>query len=100
MKTIIIERDKENQNLRGEMSEQEVNHIKQERVTNQYEQIIQTLEQENEMLKSVKDEQGQRMDMLTEEIEQLKKVVSELMLNNALKNGQQSHYRVPSNHSN
>jgi len=40
------------------------------------------------MLKSVKDEQGQRMDMLTEEIEQLKKVVSELMLNNALKSGQ------------
>ena len=52
------------------------------------------------MLKSVKDEQGQRMDMLSEEIEQLKKVVSELMLNNALKNGQQSHFRIPSNHSN
>jgi hypothetical protein len=52
------------------------------------------------MLKSVKDEQGQRMDMLTEEIEQLKKVVSELMINNALKSGQQSHNRIPSNHSN
>ena len=39
------------------------------------------------MLKGVKDEQGQRMDMLTEEIEQLKKVVSELMLNNAMRGG-------------
>jgi uncharacterized phage infection (PIP) family protein YhgE len=76
-----------------------VNSLKQERVTNQYEQIIQTLEEENEVLKSVKDEQGQRMDMLTDEIEQLKKIVSELMLNNALKSGQHSHNRLPSNHS-
>ena len=31
------------------------------------------------------------MDILTDEIEQLKKIVSELMLNNALKNGNNSH---------
>jgi hypothetical protein len=59
------------------------------------------LEQENEVLKSVKDEQGLRMDLLTDELESLKKIVSELMLNNAMKNGgggggSQSHKRVPS----
>jgi hypothetical protein len=31
------------------------------------------------------------MDILTDEIEQLKKIVSELILNNALKNGNNSH---------
>jgi hypothetical protein len=80
------------------MNQQEVYSLKQERVSNQYEQLIQSLEHENEVLKTVKDEQGQRMDILTEEIEQLKKVVSELMLNNAMKN--HSHLRIPSSHSN
>ena len=58
------------------------------------------MEQENEVLKSVKDEQGLRMDLLTDELESLKKIVSELMLNNAMKNGggggSQSHKRIPS----
>jgi len=40
------------------------------------------------------------MDMLTDEIEQLKKIVSELMLNNAMKSGLQSQKRLPSTHSN
>ena len=40
------------------------------------------------------------MDMLTDEIEQLKKIVSELMLNNAMKSGLQSQKKLLSTHSN
>ena len=41
--------------------------------------MIHQLEQENEGLKSSKDEYGQRMDVLTNEIESLKKVVSQAL---------------------
>jgi len=39
------------------------------------------------------------MDVLSEEIDQLKKIVSELMLNKAMMH-QQSQKRIPSNQSN
>jgi hypothetical protein len=38
------------------MNDQEVYQLKHDRVTSQYEQLIQSLEHENETLKSVKDE--------------------------------------------
>ena len=53
---MLSERDKENNSLRGEMNGHEVYQLKHDRVTSQYEHLIQTLEQENETLKSVKDE--------------------------------------------
>jgi hypothetical protein len=56
LKLMLSERDKENKSLRGEMNDQEVYQLKHERVTSQYEQLIQSLEHENETLKSVKDE--------------------------------------------
>lgn len=56
LKLMLSERDKENNSLRGEMNDQEVYQLKHDRVTSQYEQLIQSLEHENETLKSVKDE--------------------------------------------
>ena len=56
LKLMLSERDKENKSLRGEMNDQEVYQLKHDRVTSQYEQLIQSLEHENETLKSVKDE--------------------------------------------
>lgn len=53
---MLSERDKENDGLRGEMNDQEVYQLKHDRVTSQYEQLIKSLEHENETLKSVKDE--------------------------------------------
>ena len=56
LKLMLSERDKENDSLRGEINGQEVYQLKHDRVTSQYEQLIQSLEHENETLKSVKDE--------------------------------------------
>ena len=54
--------------------------MKQERVRGQYEQLIHTLEQENESLKGQKDKYGERLDLLTAEIDHLKKMMSEVLL--------------------
>lgn len=65
--------------MRGQFDLQSAESLKQERVKGQYEQLIHTLEHENECLKYQKDEYHTRLDELSGEIEHLKKLMSEVL---------------------
>jgi hypothetical protein len=51
-------KETEIEKLHSQVNSQDIDNVKQERVTSQYEQMIETLEQENEALKIQKDEYG------------------------------------------